>query len=232
MRRALGTLAVVGTLVLGLSGCAEGSGSASVAVPEAQQLVGRWVTGTEYEVPTVPFILLADDGTWTGSDGCNGVQGEWSIDDAGDLSVSAGPSTLIACNGVNLPVMFTDAVSARIDGGRLRLFDEQDFTTVKLSRSTVDEPNGAVGTWGGAPDAYLTLDADGTLNGNDGCNALGGRWTGDGSAVEFTRISSTLMGCPDVETWLGMATSATISGNEMIVTGASGAEIGTLARSE
>ncbi|NQX27684.1 META domain-containing protein [Microbacteriaceae bacterium VKM Ac-2854] len=140
MRRALGVLAVAGALALGVTGCSEGSGSESVAVPTADQLVGRWVTGTEYDVPTVPFLLIADDGTWTGSDGCNGVQGEWAIDDAGDLTVEAGPSTLIFCEGVNLPQLFSEAVSARVDGGRLRLFDENDFTTIKLSRSTTDEP--------------------------------------------------------------------------------------------
>lgn len=140
MRRLLGALAIAGALALGVSGCAEGSGADSVAVPQADELVGRWVTGTEYEVPTVPFLLIADDGTWTGSDGCNGVQGDWSIDEAGDLTVEAGPTTMIYCEGVNLPAMFADAVSARIDGGRLRLFDDSGFTTIKLSRSTTDAP--------------------------------------------------------------------------------------------
>jgi len=139
MTRRSRALAVAAVLALGLSGCAEGSGVDAMTAPSPEDLVGRWVTGVSYDSPEVPFLLIADDGTWTGSDGCNGVQGEWSIDDEGALSVEAGPSTLIACDGVALPSIFAASAMASIDGGRLRLFDDEGATTVKLARSTTDE---------------------------------------------------------------------------------------------
>jgi heat shock protein HslJ len=125
--------------VLGLTGCAEGSGVDAMTAPSPEDLVGRWVTGASYGAPNVPFLLIVDDGTWTGSDGCNGAQGEWSLDGEGALSVSAGPSTLIACDGVALPRIFSESATASIDGGRLRLFDDEGATVVKLARSTSDE---------------------------------------------------------------------------------------------
>lgn len=136
-KRAAGVVAVA--LALGLSGCAEGSGVDAATAPSSDELVGRWVTGLSYDSPQVPFLLIADDGTWTGSDGCNGAQGEWSIDTEGALTVEAGPSTLIACDAVDLPGIFASAAMASIDGGRLRLFDDEGVTTVKLARSTSDD---------------------------------------------------------------------------------------------
>ena len=139
VRRSLAAAALAAAAVLGLTGCAETSGAEAMSVPAPEELVGRWITGVAYESPEVPFLLIADDWTWTGSDGCNGVQGEWAIDDEGALSVDAGPSTFIACDGVALPTIFAEASMAAIDGGRLRLFDDEGATTVKLARSTVDE---------------------------------------------------------------------------------------------
>ncbi|MWV50165.1 META domain-containing protein [Rathayibacter sp. VKM Ac-2803] len=138
IRRVLGASAVL-AVALGLAGCAEGSGVDAMAAPAPEDLVGRWVTGVSYDSPEVPFLLIADDGTWTGSDGCNGAQGEWSIDGEGALSVEAGMSTQIACDGVALPTIFSSSAMASIDGGRLRLFDDAGATTVKLARSTTDE---------------------------------------------------------------------------------------------
>ncbi|KZX20081.1 META domain-containing protein [Rathayibacter tanaceti] len=136
--RRVGVL-LAATAVLGLTGCAGGSGVEAVSAPAPDDLVGRWVTGVSYESPEVPFLLIAGDGTWTGSDGCNGAQGEWSVDAKGALSVSAGPGTLIACDGVALPRIFSEAAMASIDGGRLRLFDGEGATVVKLARATSDQ---------------------------------------------------------------------------------------------
>lgn len=130
--------------ILTLSACAETSGADAATVPTPAELEGRWVTGITYEAPDIPFLLIDADGTWTGSDGCNGAQGEWSIDGDGMLDVSMGPQTMIYCDGVSLPLLFADAVSATVDGGRLRFFDDEGATTVKLSRSTsTDAPTTA-----------------------------------------------------------------------------------------
>jgi hypothetical protein len=70
------------------------------------ELVGRWLPhvppadGNAAEQPTTePFIEFAADGTWTGSDGCNGHGGRWAATPEGNLIATAGPSTLIFCEG-------------------------------------------------------------------------------------------------------------------------------------
>ena len=97
------------------------------------------------------------------------------------------------------------------------------------------EPSDPVGTWGDTTtqtEPSLVLADDGTLTGTDGCNRLRGGWSADGDAITFDRVASTRMACPDVDTWLSGLATATISGAEMTVLDASGAELGTLARSE
>lgn len=44
--------------------------------------------------------------------------------------------------------------------------------------------------------AMLRFAAGGALEGNDGCNGLGGRWSAAGGALTFTLGPSTLMACP------------------------------------
>ncbi|MBF4462152.1 MULTISPECIES: META domain-containing protein [unclassified Rathayibacter] len=153
MRRRRGTVAAAVALlvVLGVSGCAESSGIDAASAPAPEELVGRWVTGLSYSSPGVPFLLLAADGTWTGSDGCSGAQGEWSIGVGGELSIESGRHTEIGCSGVDLPAFFAEAARASIDGGRLRLFDEAGATVVKLARSTSDEPPASPEAPGGDP---------------------------------------------------------------------------------
>ena len=73
---------------------------------------------------------------------------------------------------------------------------------------------------------------DGTLTGTDGCNRLRGGWSADGDTVTFDQVASTRMACEGVDTWLSGLATATISGAEMTVLDASGAVLGTLARSE
>ncbi|PPI48153.1 META domain-containing protein [Rathayibacter iranicus] len=137
--RTAGAAGVFTVVALALTGCAGESGTEARSVPAPADLAGRWVTGVAYSAPDVPFLLLAEDGTWTGSDGCNGAKGEWSIDSEGNVSVTAGPSTFIGCGGAALPRIFSESATASLDGGRLRLFDDEGATILKLARSTSEE---------------------------------------------------------------------------------------------
>ena len=85
-------------------------------------LVGRWVPISPSGA-TDPHVLFAADGTWTGSDGCNGGQGRWAADGHGALLATAGASTLIACEGAPVPSWVSEARVAAVDGGVLRLLD-------------------------------------------------------------------------------------------------------------
>lgn len=89
-----------------------------------------------------------------------------------------------------------------------------------------------VGTWGqsSAQSPNLTFAADGTVTGTDGCNRLSGAWTQYGDEVRFPNMITTLMACPDVDTWLSTGVSAVVTGDTLEVHDKSGGTIGSLER--
>ncbi|MGY4645873.1 META domain-containing protein [Cellulomonas sp. URHB0016] len=89
-----------------------------------------------------------------------------------------------------------------------------------------------VGTWGTSStgEAYLVLAKDGTVTGSDGCNQLSGTWKSASDGVTFSPFAATQMFCADVDTWLGRATSAQVQGDELVLSGEDGTQIGTLQR--
>ncbi len=248
------------SVLLTLSACAGSSSStgadasddpAAGPVPAtAEQLVGTWVTGESYDSPELPFLAFAADGSWSGSDGCNGNSGEWSISSDGALTTSAGLSTLMACSGAPLPKSLTKASKALLDDGSLLLTDSDGATIVTLVPS--DEPagdaaagepsadasaeaatGGAAGTWRAeAPagvDVHLTLESDGTVQGSDGCNTLTGSWTEADGVVTLGGLASTRKACEGVDTWLSRANALSLDGSSLAtVVDAAGAPIGTL----
>lgn len=90
----------------------------------------------------------------------------------------------------------------------------------------------ATGTWGEEADGqpHLVLEADGTLSGTDGCNRLSGGWEQDGEVISFGEVATTMMACPDIDTWLMDLDTARIDGDTLLVSDASGTEIGSLAK--
>jgi len=242
--KTLGLAAIGLAATLALGACASGastpsSGGAAEADPAtAADLVGAWVTGESYDAPDVPFLDFADDGTWTGSDGCNGAEGEWSVAAEGSLTVSAGVSTLIACDGAPLPSMLTGAALALIDGDSLVLADADGapvVTLVTAPEGTVPNAEGGViGTWTAeAPEGtevFLTF-TDGKVTGKDGCNNLMGSWSaGADDAVVLSGLASTMMYCEGVDTWLSKAVGLTLNGDSAVVVDDTGAQIGTLTK--
>ena len=87
-----------------------------------------------------------------------------------------------------------------------------------------------VGTWGSSATGKpsLTFVSDGTLSGTDGCNTLTGTWKDSNGRAEFGPLASTMMACPDVDTWLSHATEARVDGDSLNVYGESGSQIGVL----
>ncbi|TCC10455.1 META domain-containing protein [Kribbella soli] len=90
---------------------ASGQASAS-AVPTPQVVSAQTVAGTWRPVqmvgaktlqaarPDDPVLVFKADGTWTGSDGCNGLQGTYSIGQRGAFSATSGPQHLVGCENV------------------------------------------------------------------------------------------------------------------------------------
>jgi hypothetical protein len=101
----------------------------------AADLLGRWEpdAGFAAEPPFVSFD--DDDGTWTGSDGCNGGSGRWTLGDGGLLLATSGPSTLIACEGAAVPYWMARAARAGIVDSHLVLFDSAGNRLGELHRA-------------------------------------------------------------------------------------------------
>jgi heat shock protein HslJ len=90
-----------------------------------------------------------------------------------------------------------------------------------------------VGRWGSTSAGQPNLDIqnDGTFAGSDGCNTLSGKGLIDGDEITFGAISSTLMACENVDTWLSKAATGNVNGSTMTVLDDGGSTIGTLKRS-
>jgi heat shock protein HslJ len=121
------TVALTALTALLLVGCGTGGasvGGAQTAGPRAAtaaDLTGvRWLPA-DGTAQGRAFAEFAPDGTWTGSDGCNGQSGDWSLGDGGTLRASAGLSTMIGCENVPVARWVSDAVHVETDGDALLL---------------------------------------------------------------------------------------------------------------
>ena len=105
---------------------------AGVTAATSAELVGRWLPVEPVGDPTASYVELAADGRWTGSDGCNGVQGLWLSAD-GSWRATSGPQTLIGCEGVQLPMFTSSARAAGLDAdGHLVLVGADGAELVRL----------------------------------------------------------------------------------------------------
>jgi len=79
-----------------------------------------------------PFLKFADDGTYSGSDGCNGLRGTYEVGDD-ELVLNPGLSTLRACPGIDTWVR--NATSVKLDSDTLVVFDKSGSEIGTLARS-------------------------------------------------------------------------------------------------
>jgi hypothetical protein len=107
---------------------------AGLSPATAGAIAGKW-TPSALVVSTDPHVVFHPDGTWTGSDGCNGGGGRWALGASGEFMATSGPSTLIGCEGAPVPSWVAQASSAGIDAdGRLLLFDAAGAEVGSLER--------------------------------------------------------------------------------------------------
>lgn len=236
-----GVAAVAGLTVLAVTGKWAGAGADA-------DIAGYWVPSESYE--TAPYLDVQKDGNFSSSDGCNTVTGTWSLD--GDkLSVTAGPSTLMACDGAPLAMYFSTAATAKVIDGALELRDDAGKVLIALvagaptsaTEPAATEPAAAdpaaqasyLGTWtgdaAGGKVPTLELAEDGTLSGNDGCNNLRGSWSVEDGVLVLGDIASTRMACEGVDPWLANVTNASLEGETLTFRGADDELLGTLNRS-
>lgn len=143
----------------------------------AATLLGRWQAPEPANQDA--FVEFTQYGLWFASDGCNGLDGTWAIDDAGELEIHGSKAmTLMWCDNVNIPMTVAEAASAEITGGRLTLTTEAgDAMTLDHARS---DSVSLVGSWRPV-DAVVGPQIDFTsetaLTATDGCNFSHGNWS-------------------------------------------------------
>lgn len=115
--------AVAAVAVLGLTACS-GGGSSSSSSP-----VGVW---GEVDVQGQPSLEFMEDGSYSGSDGCNRLMGGWTSLDDGTINLEPMASTRMACEGVD--DWLNQASSAEVQGSTLTIFDSSNAEIGTLAR--------------------------------------------------------------------------------------------------
>ncbi|MGN6427942.1 MAG: META domain-containing protein [Leifsonia sp.] len=103
-----------------LAGCA--------GTPSGAALVGTWGSTASKQ----PNLTIENDGTFSGTDGCNRLSGKGSID--GD-TITFGPmaSTMMACEGVD--EWLGKAATGTAKGSTMTVYDDSGSTIGTLEKS-------------------------------------------------------------------------------------------------
>ncbi|MFO7690555.1 MAG: META domain-containing protein [Cryobacterium sp.] len=235
---------VMATVTLLLTGCAPtsddpGSGTPSpTASVSPGSLVGTWVLPQTFDAPEQPYVSFVQDNTWSASDGCNRVQGTWTLGDDGALNTTAGPQTLMGCDGAALPLAVVTAKAVTVADDTLVLVGGseigEDITLVRSTDPLVGPPGRPVGYWAesNTPEApFLSIDTDQSYSGSDGCNVLTGTWTQNSDwSVALTPGVTTLMMCEGVDQWLRLAVLGRVQAGVMTLQAEDGTVLGQLTR--
>jgi hypothetical protein len=107
----------------------------ALAPAKPGDLVGNWSPEKPGKGPRQPFVKLAADGSWGGSDGCNSNGGRWTYTPAGTLLSMSGPSTLIGCEGQDVAPRMPQVGRAGLAGHTLVILDAKGNETARLIRS-------------------------------------------------------------------------------------------------
>ena len=90
---------------------------------------GTWGDATDSAQPS---LVLEEDGTLTGTDGCNQLSGQW-IENGVELTFENVASTMMACSDVDTWLSGLD--TAKIDGSTMTVYDESGEELGTLERT-------------------------------------------------------------------------------------------------
>lgn len=89
--------------------------------PLAEIIIGEWRSDDAGD----PYLTFSEDGTMGGSDGCNGVGGEYTVDEEARFAhIERFASTLRACPDINDWLRGTSTVTVDEDG-YMQVFDTE-----------------------------------------------------------------------------------------------------------
>ncbi|GAA2177312.1 META domain-containing protein [Leucobacter tardus] len=93
-----------------------------------EQVLGDWAS----EEKGQPHLTFAEAGKVSGSDGCNGIGGEYTVNDE-DVTVSLGAATLKACPGVD--DWLRGVATVTVDGDTMQVMNADGDEIGQLQRS-------------------------------------------------------------------------------------------------
>lgn len=125
----IGGGAVIALLML--TGCLGAQGSAKGGDIDP---VGTWGDPT---TSSEPFLSLADDGSLSGSDGCNTLSGSWSVDEGEQVLFEDVAMTRMFCEGVD--DWLSGLAAATIADTTMTVLG-QDASEIGQLERTSDEP--------------------------------------------------------------------------------------------
>ncbi len=82
-----------------------------------------------------PVLVFRPDGTWGGSDGCNGLQGTYTIGQRGAFAATIGPHHLIGCDNVPHTGVLRAAKRIAVDSSTLQFFGADGRQLAKYTRA-------------------------------------------------------------------------------------------------
>ncbi|MEV5965027.1 META domain-containing protein [Kribbella sp. NPDC051952] len=85
--------------------------------------------------PDDPVLVLRPDGTWGGSDGCNSLQGTYTIGQRGEFTAAVGPQRLVGCDNVPHTGVLAAAKRIAVDGDTLQFFAADGRQLAKYARA-------------------------------------------------------------------------------------------------
>lgn len=122
LRTALATAAVA-LAAFGLTACGA-SNDATDSSP-----VGVWGTP---DAPGEPSLTFSDDGSFSGTDGCNRLAGEWTAEGS-TIDLGEMITTLMACEDVD--TWLSNAATAEVSSSKLTVLDRSGTEIGELARN-------------------------------------------------------------------------------------------------
>lgn len=112
------------------AGAGSGSDGSAPANPgePGGPVLGSWGDTEDSRAPSLDF---GPDGTYSGTDGCNGMAGNWR-NDGGRVVLDPGPMTLRACP--DLDTWLRDAASVEPSDGALTVYNADGVRIGELTR--------------------------------------------------------------------------------------------------
>jgi heat shock protein HslJ len=93
------------------------------------------LTSLKAQRPDDPVLAFKADGTWTGSDGCNGLQGTYTIGQRGEFTAKVGPQRLVGCDNVPHTAVLQGAKRITLDADTLKFFGDDGRELASYARA-------------------------------------------------------------------------------------------------